>query len=172
MLVLCAVGVDSLHGKEWLVVSLDKVFGAKVVEGLPLVAIDDACDQGRGQYLAGGILAKLAVSNLERGAKVLGVAEVDLYAPGLNFVFGQADARLGTAVISLCRLRQEFYGLPADDQLFRDRALKEAVHEIGHTFGLGHCPDDGCVMRFSNCLADTDFKSANFCAGCRPKLLV
>ena len=37
------------------------------------------------------------------------------------------------------RLRQEFYGLEKNEQLFLQRVVKEAVHELGHTFGLGHC---------------------------------
>lgn len=172
MLVLRAVGTDSLQGKEWLAASLGELFGVKVTEGLPLMDIEDAFDRDRCQYSVGVILSKLSGSIGSGGNKVLGVVTVDLYSPGLNFVFGQADVRFGTAVISTYRLRQEFYGLPADEQLFRNRTLKEAVHEIGHTFGLGHCSDLRCVMHFSNCLADTDLKSASFCGSCRPRLLV
>ena len=172
MLVLRQLGADSFREMRWLAASLDAVFGLKVVEGTALADIEDACDHSRRQYRAESLLAKLAGEHPGHGCKVLGVAGVDLYAAGLNFVFGQADVELGIAVISLCRLRQEFYGLPADEQLFRDRALKEAVHELGHTFGLGHCPDGRCVMHFSNSLADTDWKSAAFCTSCRPRLLV
>ncbi|MEA2005134.1 MAG: hypothetical protein U9O50_02570 [Acidobacteriota bacterium] len=46
----------------------------------------------------------------------------------------------------------------------------EAVHELGHTYGLSHCPDAKCVMHFSNSLLDTDKKSASFCTHCH-KLL-
>jgi archaemetzincin len=49
------------------------------------------------------------------------------------------------------------------------RALKEAVHELGHTLGLVHCPEAGCVMHFSNTLADTDCKSHRLCAMCERK---
>jgi len=41
------------------------------------------------------------------------------------------------------------------------------VHELGHTYGLGHCPDTHCVMHFSNSLRDTDIKSATFCPACQ-----
>ena len=69
-------------------------------------------------------------------------------------------------MISLARLRPEFYGSPPDDTLFLQRAVKEAVHELGHTYGLGHCRDPRCVMFFSNTLHDTDVKGPGFCAAC------
>jgi archaemetzincin len=97
--------------------------------------------------------------------KVLAVTEMDLYADDLNFVLGMAESHGRTAVISLCRL-----GLGADPQARRLRALKEAVHELGHTLGLAHCPDAECVMRFSNALADTDRKGSSPCAVCERKL--
>ncbi len=81
---------------------------------------------------------------------------MDLTVPGLNFVFGLADPARGAAVISLARLYPEFYGQPRDPRRFKERAVKEAVHELGHLLGLGHCPDPACVMSFSNSLADTD----------------
>ncbi len=54
------------------------------------------------------------------------------------------------AAIYLPRLRQEFYGLAADSSIFIGRVLKEATHEVGHAFGLDHCPRRSCVMHFSN----------------------
>jgi archaemetzincin len=97
--------------------------------------------------------------------RVLGVADLDLYAKGFNYVFGMAD-RLGrAAVISVARLRAS-----ADEARFQARMLKEAVHELGHTLGLTHCRQPDCVMHFSNTLADTDRKGADFCAECRARL--
>jgi archaemetzincin len=98
------------------------------------------------------------------------VVDVDIFAPGLNFVFGEADITGKKAIISLQRLRQEFYSLPKNEELFHERVLKEAVHELGHTYGLKHCPNPACVMHFSNSLHDTDLKNYNFCPACKAQL--
>jgi len=124
----------------------------------------------RKQYFSSKLLASL--KKTEREERVVGIADVDIYVPRLNFVFGEADIVSGTAIVSLCRLRQEYYGLAPDEALFLQRATKEIVHELGHTFGLEHCPHNKCVMHFSNSLADTDLKEEHFCSECRPKIIL
>jgi len=103
--------------------------------------------------------------------RLLGITEVDLYVPGLNFVFGEAICPGKAAVISLFRLRPEFYGQQASLRLFLDRCVKEAVHEIGHTLGLTHCKNPYCVMFFSNSILDTDRKEKTFCQKCHSKVV-
>ena len=154
---------------ESLRVSLEEVFSQKtrIVDKIQLPK--ESWHRDRGQYLASSILAVLSPPSLSTD-RILGVADVDLFAKGLNFVFGQADVLGRRAVISLHRLRQEFYRLPYDEDIFRQRALKEAVHELGHTYGLGHCPNPTCIMHFSNTLSDTDFKSWKFCDVCQVKI--
>jgi len=100
--------------------------------------------------------------------KILGIVDHDLFIPELNFVFGEASQK--AAVISLTRLRQTFYQLPEDRTLFHQRVLTEAIHELGHTYGLGHCKNSRCVMFFSNSLMDTDRKGSEFCPPCQSKL--
>ncbi|MBO3801137.1 MAG: archaemetzincin family Zn-dependent metalloprotease [Thermoproteota archaeon] len=102
--------------------------------------------------------------------KVLGITSVDLFVPELNFVFGEALFGGNVAVISLKRLFPEFYGYSSNHKLFISRAVKEAVHELGHCFGLGHCKNKKCVMHFSNSILDTDIKEKYFCTSCKSKL--
>ncbi len=135
--------------------------GCRVGEALPVPT--DAFNPRREQFAAETILQQLHPGQAER---VLGVVDLDLYVPQLNFVFGLADWVERRAVIALPRLRERFYGAPDNEGLFLARAAKEAVHELGHTYKLGHCRDRRCVMTFSNSLADTDYKGREFCQRC------
>lgn len=132
--------------------------------------LPESCPEGRSQYSGEPFLAALAAARPPGEELILGVTGVDLTVPGLNFVFGLADPQSHTAVISLARLYPEFYGQPRNPGLFKARAVKEAVHELGHLLGLDHCPDPACVMAFSNSLADTDGKGPGFCQACRDLL--
>jgi archaemetzincin len=124
----------------------------------------------RRQYHSTEILKKLLQKPPSEIWKVLGVTEMDLYIPVLTFVFGEAQVSDGGAIVSTHRLRQEFYGLPADLELLRDRLLKEALHELGHTYGLRHCSDYLCVMSASHGVERIDLKRAEFCPACAPAL--
>ena len=67
----------------------------------------------------------------------------------------------------LTGLRQEFYGLPSDPELFRRRLIKEAVHELGHTLNLTHCDDYRCVMASAHAVEWIDLKDSVLCEVCR-----
>ena len=116
----------------------------------------------RQQYRADDFLK---VARNEPGDRVLVVTNYDLYTDNLNFVFGLADSPGKFAVISFFRLR-----MGADEETFRHRAVKEAIHELGHTMGLPHCAKPRCVMRFSNSLGETDDKGTDWCEGCEMKI--
>ncbi|HDD35370.1 MAG TPA: archemetzincin, partial [Candidatus Desulfofervidus auxilii] len=121
------------------------------------------------QYLSAPFL-KALMKEKKEDELILGIVEVDLYTPGLNFIFGEAAILAGVAIIALARLHQSFYGLLENEELFKSRTLKEAVHELGHLFGLPHCSNPRCVMHFSNSILDTDKKSAFFCDNCKRKI--
>lgn len=129
-----------------------------------------AFDSFRGQTYSTAVLARLAEAPIGDGDIMLGVCEADLYVPVLTFVFGEAQYPGRAAIISAARLHEEFYGLPPDPVKLNERLLKEAIHEIGHTRGLGHCDDWNCVMVSSHRVERLDLKSAQFCSRCRKKL--
>jgi len=125
-----------------------------------------ALDAGRRQYYSTAILQRLERAS-DPDARVLGVTLCDLFVPVLTFVFGEAQLDGNCATVSLARLREQYYGMPPREDLLRDRLLKEAVHELGHTFGLRHCADWRCVMTSSHAVERLDVKGAEFCADCR-----
>jgi archaemetzincin len=127
-----------------------------------------AFDSYRNQYHSTRILVYLEeMDQAALGKHILGVASFDLYVPGMNFVFGEARCPGRTAIISTFRLRS---GRSQNSELFESRVVKEAVHEIGHMMGLKHCPDNSCVMYFSERLSDTDRKQDRFCSHCERKM--
>lgn len=125
----------------------------------------EAFNPMRRQHNASSIVSSFEGS--EAGFLLL-VTDLDLYTSGLNFCFGLAH-RL-TAIISLHRLRPEFYGETRDHSLLLRRAEKEAVHEICHLIGLRHCRDPLCVMHFSNQIGETDIKRKWPCKACLEKI--
>jgi archaemetzincin len=121
----------------------------------------------RQQYHSTQILAALTRRGTANDSRILGITLFDLYIPILTFVFGEAQLRGSCAVVSAHRLHQEFYGLPGDPTVLRDRLLKEATHELGHTLSLSHCEDYQCVMSPSHGVEWIDLKTSHFCQACR-----
>lgn len=170
MIALVPVGEIDIKVLEFLKNSLKVRFDKEVVIESRLEPPKSAYNPKRNQYYATPIV-RLISDSIDGYDKVLGVIDFDLWVPGLNFVFGEAKGIGGKAcIISLTRLRQEFYSLLPDISFFYERALKEAVHELGHLYGLVHCVNPGCVMHFSNSLQDTDYKDSKFCRNCMRKL--
>lgn len=148
---------------------LESEFGIAVRE-MELGPVDFAYDRERGQYASTAVLEMLTRVCPPDAVKLLAVTGQDLYIPVLTFVFGQAQLNGQLAVISLARLRQEFYGLAPNREIFLERASKEALHEMGHTFGLVHCGDRNCAMSLSTNVRQIDLKRSEFCEPCGARL--
>jgi archaemetzincin len=137
---------------------------------LALPSIGFAFDAARRQYGSAAVLEMLMRICPEDAVKLLAVTGHDLFIPVLTFVYGHAQLGGRVAAISLARLRQEFYGLPPNREVFLERALKEALHETGHTFGLVHCADRLCAMALSTNIGQIDRKRDAFCPACAARL--
>ena len=122
---------------------------------LPSQAYDSGRMQYNSSFLLSGIKEYVKKVVID---KILGITGADLYVPRLSFVFGEAELSGRAAIVSIRRFEPEFYGKPADQALFLECAVKEAVHEIGHVIGLTHCSNPSCVMSFSNTIGAVDAK--------------
>jgi archaemetzincin len=160
------IHTDVLHQVQR---SLEDRFEAPV-RRIALAEPEFAFDPRRGQYGSVPVLRMLTEARPPDAWRLLGITSKDLFIPALTFVFGQAQLEGTTAAISLARLRQEFYGMPPDPPLLAARACKEALHEIGHTIGLIHCPEHECVMALATNIRQLDAKSAEFCPACADEL--
>ncbi len=170
---ILVVPVGAMGGLELTALSepLSEVFHLPVSIhiGSP-VDPQSAFDSFRNQFNSTLILAQLLDRYGRHDGKVLGITTDDLFVPVLTYVFGEAQLDGTAAVVSAHRLLEDFYGLAPDPAVEHDRLLKEAVHELGHTFGLIHCHDPECVMRSSTAVEDIDLKGVGMCDRCRSQL--
>jgi len=138
--------------------ALKDVFGIETGEEFQLNApeVKGAYNTNRMQYDASNLLNYLVRSKARLNALCLWIVSDDLYVKGMNFVFGVAQPGKA-AVLSTHRL----------DSF--ELIKREAVHEMGHVFGLQHCTNY-CVMQFSNSLYEAKKKPDKLCEKCK-KLL-
>jgi archaemetzincin len=159
-------GVD-LEILDTLAAALAGVFQLSCRVREEVVDPGPAYDENRNQYFSSEILRQMARLDAPPEIRLLGISAVDLFVPVLTFVFGEAQLSGNCALVSIHRLRDEFYGAPPREELLEERLAKEAAHELGHTFGLRHCADWQCVMSSSHAVEIMDIKGTDLCARCR-----
>ena len=67
-------------------------------------------------------------------------------------------------------MHELFYSGIANKNLLLERTIKEALHELGHNYGLRHCIDWDCVMHASNGIEEVDIKEITYCNKCKTKV--
>jgi archaemetzincin len=163
---VAAVGDAPAPVLDLMASAVEAAFSLPVRRGEPLPEPGGAYSPQREQWASAVYLEALLAHPAASFGRVLGVTERDLFVPVLSFVYGQAQLAGRVAVVSLARLRPEFHELPGDALVLGRRAATEAVHEVGHTFGLPHCRDRRCPMSLSIDLLDLDRKTAAPCPSC------
>jgi len=150
--------------------SLSEAFNLEVKIDPRKIDVQLSYDSVRNQYHSAKLLTAIIHQPPPDALKVLGLIDLDLFLPIFTFLFGEAQLNGLGALLSTVRLHNRFYGLREDEQLFHQRLKKEAIHELGHTFGLLHCIDPACVMRSSTYVEEVDLKNAEFCRNCERKI--
>jgi archaemetzincin len=139
-IVLVPVGPVSPDLLGWLQDRLVDVLSRPVTAGKAIPLPGNGYDERRGQVRGEAILRALRTLSYPAAERVLGLTEADCYARELNHIFGQASLNGRQAFVALPRLRSSFYGLADDPGPFHHRALKECIHELGHTWAAAIAP--------------------------------
>lgn len=143
----------------------ERIFGYRT-EIKPLLAdVDFALDTKRRQYHSTPILEKLAALAPPRAIKLIAITRVDLFIPILTHIYGEAQLGGKTSIISTYRLQEGVVSTDSNPTV-ECRAVKESIHELGHTFKLRHCPERTCIMHYCRNIQDVDRKLNQLCRHC------
>ena len=141
---------------------------------LPALGVpEETLNHWRKQYDADRMVTLLSNEGIakfiEKSLPVMFITDRDIYYDGLSFIFGMDDQKRAASIISIARLRPEFYGQIANLSILQDRLIKECVHKVGHHYGLDHCKHPFCVMNRSGSVGEVDKKQKYFCNDCKLK---
>lgn len=151
---------------ELISAEIESVFGHKS-EAIPLLnSVDFAFDPVRRQYHSTPILEKLSALAPSQAMKILGIVQDDLFIPILTHVYGEAQLGGRACMVSTYRLREGLSPAGSRDA-YQRRVVKEAIHELGHTFNLRHCRDSACIMHYCHTVEDVDRKTDQLCRYCK-----
>jgi len=128
--------------------------------------IEFAFHPNRKQYHSTPILDELARRAPAEAIKVLALVQVDLFIPILTHVYGEAQLGGKACMVSTIRLNEGHHSLNTQEP-FLSRIIKEAIHELGHTFKLRHCREHTCLMHYCRNDGDVDRKSDQLCRYCK-----
>jgi len=122
--------------------------------------------QPRNRYRAEILLNYLDSIRDNKYTKILGLTKQDISTTKGEYpdwgIFGYGALSAGPCIVSTFRLQKN-----ASNEMFKIRFTKVVIHEIGHTFGLPHCPDPMCIMTdYKGTINSLDTSKKEFCNKC------
>jgi len=123
-----------------------------------------------GAYKAGVVLDWLDTLAIDHDGKIMGLTEADIVTKkGKHPIWGilgigSIDGRC--SLISTYRMKRKWENGGAPEVLVRERLWKIAIHELGHTLGLEHCPKVGCIMEDGHGTVKTVDRDTELCESC------
>ena len=145
---------------------INRIFGYPTEIISVLKEMEFAFDSDRNQYHSTPILEKLADLAPLQAVRLLAIIRVDLFIPILTHVYGEAQLGGKACIVSTHRLNEGLSSVYSDET-YRRRIVKEAIHELGHTFNLRHCQEYTCIMHYCRSIQDVDRKSDQLCRYCK-----
>lgn len=165
-IVISPIGNLGLEITEPVQNEITRVFGFPAFVIPLLQDVDFALDSSRNQHHSTSILQKLEKFAPTFAIKIIAITKVDLFIPILTHVYGEAQLGGRTCIVSTYRLRDHI-SAARTEAVFLKRIVKEAVHELGHTFNLRHCRENICIMHYCRTELDVDRKSDQLCRYCK-----
>lgn len=132
---------------------------------------ESAYYEPRKRYRATKLLEDLDGLPDAPSSKILGLTRADISVTKGDIpdwgIFGLGSIGGRPCVVSVFRLGRE----KVSQALFEDRLVKVVNHELGHTFGLGHCETPGCLMEDAGgTMASVDSEAHRPCEKCLQRL--
>jgi archaemetzincin len=132
--------------------------------GKPLPAF--AFYKPRNRYIADSLLVFLTRVSPDKNEKIIGITPKDISTRKGDIenwgILGLGDCPGPSCVISSFRAGRQ----KVKPVVFAQRMIVLALHELGHTYGLQHCPDASCIMKDAEGKMNLD-KGNSYCKKCR-----
>lgn len=142
---------------------------AEILPAAPLPG--SAYHPPRRRYRADRLLDHLASLRGSHYLKIVGLTAADISTTKGEFydwgIFGLASLGGTACVVSTFRLGRG----KVSERKFLERLVKVVNHELGHTLGLDHCPNRGCLMQDAQgAIRTVDRESGELCDSCRSRI--
>ncbi len=160
--------------QKYYINGVKKIFGDVNVDFLPIIRLPErAYYKPRNRYRAEKLIDHLESIRDTKYLKVVGLTVRDISTTKDEYydwgIFGLGTISGPCCVVSTFRLKRDTKN---NRTKFLDRVVKVINHELGHTFGLYHCPNKGCNMEDAGGTIKTvDYTDGQFCSDCKRKWL-